>query len=81
MNNNSILTLSLVMVCVSVMAQEPVAVGKGSYASFPPPGLAVDKKKNVDRVEETEKRQLYLVKDDGRPIPSNKWYQNLLFQQ
>lgn len=62
-------------------AQEPVAVGRGSYASYPPPGLVVDRQKNIDRVQETEQRKLYLVKDDGRPIPSNKWYQNLLFQQ
>lgn len=62
-------------------AQEAVPVGKGSYASRPPAGLVVDKKRNVDLVEETEKRPLYLVTDDGRPIPSNKWYQNLLFQR
>jgi endoglucanase Acf2 len=65
----------------TLQAQEAVRVGQGSYASFPPPGLVVDRQKNIDQVEETEKRKLYLVKDDGRPIPSNKWYQNLLFQQ
>jgi endoglucanase Acf2 len=62
-------------------APTPVAVGKGSYASCPPPGLVIDRKRNVDLVEEVEKRKLYLVTDDGRPIPSNKWYQNLLFQR
>ena len=65
----------------SAPAQQPVSVGKGSYASAPPAGLVVDKKRNADLVQETEKRQLYLVNDDGRPIPSNKWYQNLLFQK
>lgn len=72
---------SLVWFAVVAPAQEPVAVGKGSYASFPPPGLHIDSKRKVDLVEEVEKRKLYLVADDGRPIPSNKWYQNLLFQQ
>lgn len=62
-----------------IFAQQPVAVGKASYASSPPPRL--DAKRNVDICQEVEKRQLYLVKDDGRPIPSNKWYQNLLFKQ
>jgi endoglucanase Acf2 len=62
-------------------AQEPVPVGKGSYAAFPPPGLVKDNKRKVDLVEEVEKRKLYLVTDDDRPIPSNKWYQNLLFKQ
>ena len=80
-------TASLLAFCLTLagatvaLAQQPVAVGKGSYASFPPPGLVVDKKRNVDLVEETEKRPLYLLQDDGRPIPSNKWYQNLLFKQ
>ena len=69
------------MLCLLSAAQEPVAVGKGSYAAFPPPGSAFDKQKNIDRVEAVEKRQLYLVKDDAGPIPSNKWYQNLIFQQ
>lgn len=63
------------------LAQEAVPVGGGSYASFPPKGKVMDGKRKVDLVEETEQRKLYLVKDDGRPIPSNKWYQNLLFQQ
>lgn len=62
-------------------ALEPVAIGKGSYAASPPPGLVVDNKRKVDLVEEVEKRKLYRVKEDDRPIPSNKWYQNLLFQQ
>ncbi len=81
MSAKSIIALCFAITVPGIRAQEPVAVGKGSYASFPPPGLVVDKQKNIDRVEETEKRKLYLVKDDGRPIPSNKWYQNLLFQQ
>ena len=41
----------------------------------------VDKKKGVDPVDEVEKRTLYLVKDEGRPIPSNEWFQNLIFKQ
>jgi len=65
----------------STYSQQPVSVGKGSYASSPPPGLVVDKKRNVDLVEEVEKRRLYLVNDEGGPIPSNKWYQNVIFNQ
>ena len=71
------------LLCGAITAQEPapVPVGKGSYAAFPPPGLMIDKKKGLDVVAEVENRKLYLVKEDGRPIPSNKWYQNLIFQQ
>ncbi len=68
------------LLCSTVLAQEPVAVGKGSYAASPPPGSSFDKQKNIDRVAEVEGRKLYLVKDDGRPIPSNKWFQNLLLK-
>ncbi|HEV7401349.1 MAG TPA: glycosyl hydrolase [Chthoniobacteraceae bacterium] len=62
-------------------AQQPVSVGQGSYASEPPAGLMMDRKKGVDAVAATESRRVYLVKDDGQPIPSNKWFQNLVFQQ
>lgn len=62
-------------------AQQPVVVGKGSYADAPPLGKMIDRKTNVDAVDAVEKRKLYLVKDDGRPIPSNEWFQNLVFNQ
>ena len=78
MKTKSILTLAIICSAVSVFAQEPVAVGKGSYASFPPPGLLIDNKTHADRVKETEEAKLYLVKEDDRPIPSNKWYEDLL---
>jgi endoglucanase Acf2 len=73
--------VSLAVLIASASAQEPVSVGKGSYAAFPPPGLVNDNKRNVDLVEEVEQRKLYRVTDDDRPVPSNKWYQNLLFQR
>jgi hypothetical protein len=39
-------------------------------------------RKGVDLVDEVEKRQLFLVnKGDGRPVPSNKWFQNLIYKQ
>jgi endoglucanase Acf2 len=73
----------------SILAQDPapapapvpVEVGKGSYASFPPAGSSFDRGKNIDRVAEVENRKLYLVRDDGGPIPSTKWYQSLILQQ
>ena len=74
-------TVAALIFATVAIAQEPVAVGKGSYAKTTPPGLVMDNKRKVDLVEEVENRKLYLVSDDGQPIPSNKWYQNLLFQQ
>ena len=81
MKTKAILPLCLALAGMQLHAQEPVAVGKASYAATPPPGLMMDKKRNVDVVDEVEKRPLYLVKDDGRPVPSNEWFQNLVFQQ
>ena len=71
----------LALSSASALGQQPVAVGQGSYASAPPPGLAVDQKRNVDLVQETENHRLYLVNDEGRPIPSNKWYENVILNQ
>ncbi len=80
MKHARILTFWLACVSYNALAQEPVAVGKGSYASFPPTGMMIDKKTNVDLVDEVEKRPLFLVKDDGRAVPTNKWFQNLLLK-
>ena len=75
------LALSIAFAAFALHAQQPVTVGKGSYASTPPLSRMVDGKTGIDRVYEVEKRPLFLVKDDGRPIPSNKWFQNLLFKE
>ena len=58
------------------VTQEAVKVGKGSYAAFPPPGMVKDK--GVDKIAEFENAPVYLVKNDGRPIPSNQWFVRLL---
>lgn len=82
MKPHALLALVFAALCCHALAQQqPVAAGKGSYASSPPLGRMMDNKRGVDLVDEVEKRQLYLVKDDGRPIPSNKWFQNLLFKE
>lgn len=72
--------LTMCLLSPHAWAQQPVRVGKGSYADTPPANLVVDRKRNADLVQETEQRKLYLV-DPGadRPIPSNKWFQSLLF--
>src|SRR3954463_11932359 len=76
-----LLPVALTLLGAPVLAQNPVPAGHGSYAASPVPGQNFDQKRNVDVVDEVEKRPLYWVKDDGRPIPSNKWYQSLLFKQ
>ncbi|MCW3052911.1 MAG: hypothetical protein JWN14_2081 [Chthonomonadales bacterium] len=52
-------------------AQSVVQMGKGSYASSPPASMG-------EKVQAFQKRDLFLVKDDGRPIPTNKWWSQLV---
>jgi endoglucanase Acf2 len=70
-----LLTLSALLVGGGLSpthAQEVVPVGKGSYASFPPPGIANGK------AEQMNSRPLFLVNPDDRPIPTNKWWTQLI---
>jgi len=57
---------------LSVHGQDAISIGKGSYASFPPPGIAKGKP------EEVNNRPLFLVNEDDRPIPTNKWWTQLI---
>lgn len=67
--------VSIGFLAAAVRSQELVPVGKGSYAGSIPPGAAQGK------AEATDNRPLYFVKNDDRPVPSNKWYQNLILQK
>jgi endoglucanase Acf2 len=52
-------------------SQSPVPVGKGSYADAVPDKL----KKDLGKIESQE---LFLVKQDDHPLPSNKWWTQML---
>jgi len=64
-------TIGSMFLGVPCSAQNAVNVGKGSYAESPPAGAG-------DNLGKIESQQLFLVKDDGRPLPSNKWWTQLL---
>lgn len=69
------LLLSVVLIGASlpsIRAQDAVPAGKGSYASFPPPDAAKGK------AAEMNNRPLFLVNADERPIPTNKWWTQLV---
>ncbi len=51
-----------------------VAVGKGSYASFPPPDSG-------QGVHDILTKPLNLDNPDNKPIPTNHWWTNLLFDK
>lgn len=64
---------SLVLVlCALVLAQTPISVGKGSYASAPPPeaGTAVDSFQRISRLD--------VLPTETRPIPTNDWWSYVL---
>lgn len=64
--------VALVIVPVLAAAgQTAVPVGSGSYADQPP----VDPK---GKIAEFQNRQLFIVKEDGRSIPTNKWWTDLI---
>ena len=52
-----------------------VTVGKGSYASFPPPEVEKQARKTLERT-------LSLMPDaKNKPIPTNKWWTNLMIDR
>lgn len=64
---------SLVLVlCALGLAQTPISVGKGSYASAPPPeaGAAVDSFQRLSRLD--------VLPTEARPIPTNDWWSYVL---
>jgi endoglucanase Acf2 len=63
--------MTVTAAAAAALAQEPVRVGRGSHAPAP----------ITDKAQEVERQRIYLARDDGRPIPSNKWFQNLLLKQ
>ena len=63
--------LLFLLFAVGCHAQSAVPVGKGAYASSPPAAVGA-------KVQAFQNRELFLVKDDGRPIPTNKWWTQLL---
>jgi endoglucanase Acf2 len=65
--------MALALTAVSAFAQTVVPVGAGSYASYPPPQA------NAGSLPTTA--PTYLVTNTGAPIPSNKWWTDLLEHQ
>lgn len=70
----SLLCLLLAVLCAArVSAQSVVPVGAGSYASYPPP------QSNAGGTPASPSS--YLVSPNDRPIPSNKWWTDLITHQ
>jgi endoglucanase Acf2 len=74
LSNTLAAALATLFLAAPCLAQEAVHVGKGSYAASPPPNAG----NNLGKIES---QQMFLVNDDGRPIPSNKWWTQLVVSQ
>ena len=66
-----LICLTLATTLARAQEQVPVKVGAGSYASSPPPGAP-------DGLGKIETQSLFLVNHDDRPLPTNKWWTQLL---
>lgn len=64
---------------LSVAAQQPVAVGSGSYAAYTPLCKSKTDAHSGDKSRYMETRHIYMADSKvGEPIPTNDWWTNLL---
>lgn len=57
-----------------------IPVGKGAYAASIPANVALDGRSHVNKAAAFDDKPVYLLNDDGRPIPSNHWDSSLFYQ-
>ncbi|MCM1517229.1 MAG: discoidin domain-containing protein [Pseudoflavonifractor sp.] len=67
-----------VAACAMVQAQEPVAVGRGSYASFPPLSYGRTDAHGGDQSTLMQTKRLWVTEREGEPIPTNDWWTGLI---
>ena len=67
----------LLNVGVEAVAQNPVKVGKGSYAEYPPLSKSWTSEHNGDKSRIMQTKELF-IREDGEPIPTNDWWTDLL---
>ncbi len=81
MPSGIISVISLLCFCVTASAQEPtvVPVGKGSYASAPPP--QADEKRQGDKAADMDKWPVQIDPSAaGLPIPTNQWWTSAIIR-
>jgi endoglucanase Acf2 len=69
-------------VALSLSAQQPVKVGKGSYAEYTPLYKSRTDEHSGDQSRFMETRKIYVTeKQQGLPIPTNDWWTDILTTQ
>ncbi|MBD5289857.1 MAG: hypothetical protein HDS26_04135 [Bacteroides sp.] len=80
--NNRIFLPALSMVALTASSQEPVVVGKASYAPYPPTYKARTDEHGGFNATKMMTRQIYACEQDAkgqqRPIPTNDWWTDVI---
>lgn len=63
---------------LTLSAQTPVQVGRGSYASFPPLANGRTDAHGGDLSTFMQTKKLWVTERDGEPIPTNDWWTGLI---
>ena len=66
------------MPAIGLLAQEPVQVGKGSYAAYAPLAKSRTDQHGGDQSMYMQYRNLYIVEEAGVPIPTNDWWTDMI---
>ena len=78
MRKSLFLILAFTLITLSphyLLAQSPIAIGSGSYASFPPLEESRSSLHGGCQAYQMEHRPIYIVDSlQGRPLPSNDWW-------
>jgi len=61
-------------------APAAVPAGKGAYAASIPATVAVDGRSHINKAQAFDDKPVYILNDDGRPVPSNHWDSSLIYQ-
>ena len=70
--------LALPLWCSVTLAQEPVQVGRGSYAEYAPLAKSRTSEHAGDQSQYMQYRKLYIKETPGTPIPTNDWWTDLI---
>ncbi len=74
----NLLTMVLLVAGMTAWAQEPVQMGKGSYAAYAPLSVSHSSSHSGDQSQYMQYRELYINEQAGVPIPTNDWWTDLI---
>lgn len=78
---NKVTILAALLAAASAQAQEPVQLGRASYAAYPPAYKAQTAEHPGFNATRMLTRKLYVNEAPGKPIPTNDWWTDLLASQ